>query len=280
MKKISKMLLYLLITAFIFQAGVAVYAEVSGGTTETTSTETDQDPVTESDIVISQTVLDQIQSSDPEHYDKNVAYYKHLLISLNVHDSFKEEIERLIMEGYPLQAILIGYEFLYESFGLITELAPMISLKTAETKWETIFAAYHTNHPTFIPRTFDSKGLDKLMNNPSLSSDDIMIADRVSFVTGTPFEDLITAKLGVLHWKSIAASKGVLYSADKLPTVPITIEQINKYTGQNGMTEDQVVEAFVLAFKAGKDAKIVMDRLIAGDSKEAIMADSYMEKYE
>jgi hypothetical protein len=280
MRKIPKILLIILMSAFILKAGADVYAFVNGETTEDTSTVTVLGPVSENEIVISQEILNQIQSNGPDEFERNVINFKNMLVSLNVHDQFREEVESLIMEGYPLPNILISYEYLYDNFGLISELEPMVSLKNPEMAWESIFMEYNSDHPPFIPRTFNTTDLEKLMNTPSLSSDDIMIADRVSFVTGKAFADVIGLKLVTANWKAITADLGVLYSADTLPTVQVTTEQINKYTGQDGMTEDQVVEAFVIAHKTGEEAQFVIDRFKAGNSKEAIFADSYIEKYE
>jgi hypothetical protein len=273
MRKHSKILLVILMTALIWQAGAAAYAAVSGE-------EETQSSAGEEEVFISQEVLDQIQQYDADRYNENVAQYKEMLTALDVHDLHKLEIEKLILEAHPLPNILISYKFLYESFGLISELQPMVSQRSTEHTWEDIFKAYHATHPVFVPRNFESEELERLRSIPSLTSDDIMLADQVSFVTGKNFDEVLNARLNGLHWKLITAGEGILYSSDTLPTVQITIEQIDRYTGEAGMTEDQVVEAFVLAYKAGIEPKTVIERLQAGVSREAIMAEAYLAKYE
>jgi hypothetical protein len=275
MKKLSKILFIILMLGFVFQAGFAVYATVSGGTAETSDSE---ETVTEDDIVISQEVLDQIQAFDPDHYEKNVDNYKNLLISLNVHESFKQEIERLIFEGRPLPDLLIGYEFLYQSFGVISGLEPFVVQKASGASWETIFTEYNAAHKEFVPRAFDPDYLERLMSTPSITSDDIMIADRAAFVTGKTFQEVMEAKLEAANWKESTAREGILYSADKLPRVQITNEQIEKYTGQ-GLTENQIALAFVIAHKVGKEAQSVIEKIKDGYSEEAIYAESWTEKY-
>jgi hypothetical protein len=281
MRKISKILLICFLAGMIIQTGLSALAAVSNSTEEqSTSSNSSDVSSTEIDIDISQDVLNQIKANNPKKYDLNVNNYKHVLISLNVDDTLKQEVDRLILARHSVSDILIGYEFLYVNFGLISELESMVTLKKSGKAWESVFVDYNKKHQLFTPRTFESNYLEELSNTPSLTSDDIMIADRISHVTGLAFKDVIDAKLSTEHWKSLAASYGVLYSLDTLPTVPITIEQIEQYTKRYQMTEDQVVEAFVLAHKAGKDAMAVIERKKAGDSDEAIWADSYVAQYE
>jgi hypothetical protein len=278
MKKISPLLLILLVTALVFQAGFAVYANVINESNTSISDNT-QDTSTEINTEISQEVLDKIQASDPENYEQNVANYKHLLVSLNVHSLFKKEIERLIIEGYSLPDLLIGYEFLYQHHGTVSDLNNFMRQKSSEAGWEDIFTNYNAAKEEFIPRAFDPIYLEDLMSRPSLSSDDIMIVDLVSFYTDKTFAELIELRQFPAEWNNKLAELGFLYNAETLPRVQITTEQLDKYVGQNGLSEDQVAEAFVIAHKLGKEAKVVIEKIKAGNTEEGIFAESFIEQY-
>jgi hypothetical protein len=199
---------------------------------------------------------------------------------LNVHDKLKQEIERLAAANHKLPNVLIAYAFLYQSYGQLSDLEPMVVNKEAGKTWSVVFSEYAEAHPVFAPRAFDSSYLEQLMQTPNLTSDDIMIADRVSFATGKPFEEVLSNRLKSISWKAANADLGILYSAEKLPRVQITAEQLDKYTASGKLTEDQVAQAFVIADKAGKSADSVIEQIKAGHSEEAILAQAYSEKYE
>ncbi|MFC4597668.1 hypothetical protein [Cohnella hongkongensis] len=286
MRKISKLFLVAIIVAMTLPAGYAAFAMVSS-TSATSSTamppaldSSAMDVINADSIVISQQVLDKIKQSDPGNYEKNVTHYKNLLIELSVHDKYKQEIERLVAENHKLPNVLIAYEFLYQSYGQLSDLERMVVNKKGGKAWSAIFSEYAEAHPVFTPRAFDSAYLEQLMQTPNLSTDDIMIADRVSFALDKPFEEIIGDRLKAISWKAVSADLGILYNADQLPRVQITAEQLDKYTASGKLTEDQVAQAFVIANKAGKNVDSVIEQIKAGYSEEAILAQAYTEKYE
>lgn len=206
--------------------------------------------------------------------------YKQLLVTLDVHEKFKQEIERLIMAGHRLQDLLIAYDFLYQNFGKMQDLESLIKQKEAGKPWEALFTAYNTSHTEFVPRAFDPDYLEGLMKMPGFTSDDVMMADRVSFVSGKPVKDLIAAKLeSQRNWKDVTAELDILHGTSTLPRVQITAQQLSKFAKPGAFTEEQVAEAFVLAQKIGKSPETVIEKMKTGLTEEAIMADGYMEKY-
>lgn len=278
MKKSMKLVVMLLAAALALPAGFAVYAEVSGSTTQQ-SPEDSVAYVTEKSIPIAQEVLDKIKLADAANYDRNVAAYKKLLVTLHVLPSLKKEIEKLVMEGYALPEIMIGYEFLYHSFGTVADMRDFVERQAGGETWNNIFIAYDRSHPGFQPRSFDSAYLEKLMNLPYMGTDDIMIADRLSFVSGKRFEDIVGEKQAAAHWNVIAAKSGILFGADELPRVQIKSEHMQQLRAQTGLSEEKITEAFVIAAKTGEKLEDVVFQMDAGDSAEAIFAASYENKY-
>jgi hypothetical protein len=276
-KKVIKVLIVVLTLAFVvqgvFSAISLVNAESSG---DSVSTETD---TSNTSIVISDEVQQKIKESDPENFEQHIENYKNLLITFNVHVNFKNEIERLILEDYKIWDLMVAYEYLFHQFGLASDLEIFVTKKEQGTSWETIFLEYVENTTQFIPRAFETEYLEQLMSAPGVSSDDIMIADRVSFITGQPFDTLITAKMEDQTWQEINAQANILYSSDLLPRVQVTSDQLEKFTQSHGMTEEQVVEGFVLANKVSQDPKSIIDNMKSGYTQEEIFAESYTAKY-
>lgn len=230
-------------------------------------------------IVISEEVLTNIQSSDPEHYDKNLNNYKNLLSRLNVHQAFQVKIERLIQDGRPLPDILTAYEFVYHQSGMFQSVEQFVKQRQSGTMWETIFRSYTRSHPRFAPRAFEPELLESWMKTPGLTADDIMIADRISFESGKPVPQLLAAKNESKSWQEQNAELGIVFSASILPRVRVTAEQLDKFTKKFRMTEQQVVEAFVLADKLGLKPEDVVAKLGSGLAEEAVYAESYTIKY-
>jgi hypothetical protein len=253
-------------------AGIAAFAAEDVGLTGSTS-QTANEPV------ISQAVLDRIRAADPANYDRHVADYKKLLVTFNVHDSIRQEIEKLVLDGYALPEILIGCEFLYHSFGTVADLRSFAVQQAAGASWKQLFTEYNRNQPVFKPRSFPSDYLEKLMSTPGLTADDIMIADRLAAATGRPFEEIIEEKLTSPEWRGITAKAGILFGGDKLPRIQIKNEQLQAFQSESGMPAARIAEAFVIAHKVGKTAEAVVGKLREGYSPEAVFAESYEQKY-
>ncbi|TMV50644.1 hypothetical protein FE783_08085 [Paenibacillus mesophilus] len=275
MKTYSKLLSILLILGMAVYAGIAAFAAEDGGAAGQTGS-TGQ---TTNDLVISQAVLDRIRAADPANYDRHVADYKALLVKLGIHDSIRQEIEKLVLDGYALPEILIGCEFLYHSFGTVADLRSFAVQQAAGASWERLFTEYNRNQPVFKPRSFPSDYLEKLMSTPGLTADDIMIADRLANATGRPFEEIIEEKLTSPEWRGITAKAGILFGGDKLPRVQIKNEQLQAFQSESGLSAARIAEAFVIAHKVGKTAETVVGKLKEGYSPEAVFAESYEQKY-
>jgi hypothetical protein len=263
-------------------AGIAALAAEGGGTaTERTSPAGGQTAGQASEPTISDEVLDRIRAyvSDTASYDRHVANYKQFLVSFGLHDSIRQEIEKLVLEGYPLPELMIGGEYLYHSFGTVADLRSFARQRSEGAEWESIFVEYNRGRAEFKPRSFQPDYLERLMRTPALSADDIMIADRIAVATGTTFEETIDAKRTTPHWRTITAKYGILFSGDKLPRVQIKNEQMQSFRDGSGLTDARIAEAFVIAHKIGTTAEDVVGKMKEGYSPEAVFAESYGRKY-
>ncbi|MCG7408436.1 hypothetical protein MH117_13480 [Paenibacillus sp. ACRRX] len=206
--------------------------------------------------------------------------YKDMLAELDVHDKFKREIDKLVGKGYDLSDLMVAYEFLYQSYGRMQELEALVKQQDSGKSWEHVFKDYNKSHKPFVPRAFDTDYLESLMKTNGLTSDDIMIADRIGFVSAKAFKDILIAKLETQNsWKEIAAEHNIVNSSSTLPRVPVTQEELSKFTSASKLTEERVTEAIVLAKKIGKTPQQVISSMKSGQSEEAILADGYVEKY-
>lgn len=271
MKKISRALVVLLALGAVIQIGRVLAETALSGESPAAGDAVNTD--------ISQEVLNKLNETDPGRYDLNVSRFKNLLLTLNVHEKFKNEIERLILEGHDLPDLLIAYEFLYQNFGKKQELESLATQKESGKTWSAVFAEYNRNHEDFVPRSFEPDYLESLTTTAGMTPDDIMLADRISFVSGSPVKDIIADKLeSQKTWKQIAADLDILHSASTLPRVQITEKQMARLVSGT-FTERQVAEAFVLAQKLGETPETIAGLMKAGKTEEAVMAESYTEKY-
>ncbi len=266
--QLLKAAITILLLAIIIQIVYISYTIAQGETTTNDKTET----ATEQSVTyeISEEVQNKIQ------VDINI--YRTFLVKHNVQQRFKEEIERLILSEYKLQEILIAYEFLSENFGKMEELEKLCQEKQSGKTWEQLFIAYNAEHGDFVPRAFDPDYLEELMHNSNISADDIMIADRVSNNSNTAYEIVIMYRANGLTWAKINEKLGILNSQSKLPRVQVTNEQIEQYTS-GGLTENQVVEAFVIAKKISKSEEEIINKIKQGYSQEKIYAEYYQKIY-
>lgn len=230
-------------------------------------------------LEISNEILDIIKSSDPEKYTRNVEKYKNLLKELNVHISFKNEIERLINKKYKLPDILTAYSFLNDNYGKIEDIEVLVKEKVSGKQWSQIFKNYLKNNPEFVPSNFDSQYLDKLLQTPGISDDVIMITDRVSQKAKTDFSEIFDKKINGLSWRLINAQYGIVNGLEKSPHLSVTREQLDKYANKYKLSEKQVIEAMALANKLELSDDDVLEAVKNGLSKEDIYSKAYHEKY-
>lgn len=229
---------------------------------------------------ISSDVLERLQEeTDSSTYEFQVNRLKNLLVTLDVHEKFKQEIERLIKAGHSLPDVMVAYEFLYQSYGQLKELEPLIERKEDGQTWPAVFTNYNLKHKKFVPRSFESDYLEGLLKTPGVTPDDIMLADRLSFVTGDKVEEILNNRLeAAKSWEQIAVERNVLNGSSALPRVQITEAEMARFSTDT-FTEDDVAEAFVLAEKLAEAPETIVEQMQVGKSEETIMAESYVNKY-
>lgn len=303
--KYKKILVSFLIGALILQAGLIGYSMIGNGTFGTENNDASVSPnpgvrkqidgngnseVTgeskednnlkdQTSIEISQEILDLIKSSDPDNYDKNVDNYKKLLKELNVHIIFKNEIERLIKNGFKVPDILTTYTFLNDCYGNMNDLEVLLKEKKSGKDWIYIFTQYNKKHPAFIPSNFDSGYLDKLLKTRDIDQDDLMIGDRVSQNARVDFADVINKRIKGMSWRVINAQYKIVNGLEESPHLNITAEQLERYTAQSNLTEKEVIDALTISRKLGLSADSVLKSIKQGLSKEEIYADAYLKKF-
>lgn len=236
------------------------------------------DVLTLQDIVIKQEVLDMIKKSDEANYEKNIANYKNTLVELNVQKSFKEEIERLVLSGYNLKDVLVAYEFLNINFGKKSELQGFVAKKQQGKSFTGIFSDYNSL-TEFTPRTFEPEYLERLMTEPNIDTDDIMIADIIADKLNKEFDEVISYKLDGLLWKHVNEKLEILSSAQNLPRIMVNNDEIEEYKEQYGLSEDKIVDAFVIAANLKKNVIEILPKFKAGYNREQIFAEFLQNKY-
>ncbi|WP_334078046.1 hypothetical protein [Paenibacillus sanfengchensis] len=205
--------------------------------------------------------------------------YEEWLNEFDVHDKFRAELERLRGEQHSRRDLMVAYTFLYYQYGKIDELEPLVKRKEGGDSWAKVFADSLKDHDGFVPRTYDTKYLESLTSAANISADDIMIADRLSFVTGEPMDSMLSAKLeSGKKWKDIAAELGIVNGSSALPRVEITAAQLEKFSTTT-FPQEKVAEAFVLSQKVGLKPQEVVSQMKAGRTQTDIMAKAWAGRY-
>lgn len=230
-------------------------------------------------IVISSEIQECIKKIDNKNFKKNVQNYKQLLIDLEVPDNYKSEIENMMKKGYIISDILTAYEFLYESYGLIDELEGLLEKKKAGKTWAEVFKGYNKTYKDYVPSNFKSGYLEELLKDPNITVDDVMNADRISQKGIKKFDQLMKLEKDGYTREEINGKIGIVNTAEEFPRVELTHIEVMDYEESIGLSEEQVVDALVMAKKMDEDEKKILKMVKKGSKKEDILAQHYSEKY-
>ena len=232
-----------------------------------------------SNIEVSEEVLNNIRSSDPGNAEKNMRNYKKLLAEFNVDKQFSQEIEKAIKNGYNAPDIFAAYDFLNENYGQISELDELLKNKKKGLPWSDVFKEYEDIHKEFKPRNFEAGVIEKLLKDSVLTADDVMIADRISQKGLKGFEELLNLRKEGKTWAEINIGLGIVNMQSKFPRFAVTSDQVRVYVKTRGLTEDQVINAIVIAQKMEREEDEIIDKVKSGKKKEDIYSLCYEEKY-
>lgn len=232
-----------------------------------------------SDVLISSDVEGLIKNQDVKNADKNIKNYKKLLKELDVLDQNTTEFKRLMKNGHKVSDIFISYEFLYENFGLTKELEGLLNKKEGGKPWDEVFKEYKDADKEFVPTSFKPGFLEKLLKTPDITGDDVMIADRISQKGLKKFDELIAMKKEGKKWKEINSELGLVNTAEKLSSIALTKERVEKQVKRTGLDENQIVNALIICEKYGIDDEVIVDKVNKGSKIEEIYAGVYISKY-
>jgi len=193
--------------------------------------------------------------------------------------SFQAQVEEMYSKGHKVQDVLAAYDYLYQNYGNIYELEGLILQKESGKAWKDIFKEYKKGKEEFVPRNFQGGELEKIFKTPGITSDDVIIADRIAVQTGAEFDELIAMRGQGMNWKAINEGFGIVNTSGELPRAAITSAQVKSHMKSTGLNEGKVLEALVLAQKLDKDGKAVIEKIKAGNDEEDIIAESLEEKY-
>lgn len=297
--KYIKAIVFVLLTAGVLQAGIMAYSAVSDhiakkytkkiAYTDVQNTAAPGNSVQEvkvpkkeidiSKISLKKEVEDKITSLDAANAAKNIKNYKMLLAALDVPGSFQAQIEGMYDKGHKVQDVLAAYEYLYQNYGKIDEIEGLLKQKKSGKVWKNIFKEYKKSKEEFKPTNFKSGKLEEIFKTPGITPDDIIIADRIAQQEGLEIDELLDMRGSGMNWKTINEGLGILNTSDELPRAAVTSAQVKNYMKNTGLSEEQVLEAIVIAQKLSGDGKTVVEKIKAGKAEEDIIAESLEEKY-
>lgn len=270
-KRILNIAAFMLAGGVLLQTAILAYTGAFGGI--------GAGDIDTSQVEVSQEIQDLIKVQDEDQFKRNLRNYKEMIVLLNVHEKFKNNIENMIVNGKKITDIMIAYTFLNDCYGKTEEIGTLINQKEAGSSWVEIFKQYNRKNRAFKPQSFDFDYLENLMKQSGITNDDIMIADRVSQSAGIDFKEIIDRKADGESWKEINAAYGIVNGQETLPRVPISSEQLNKHTAGGALSEEQVTEVLVTAYKLGLDEQTAIDKAKAGYTNEMFFAETLEQKY-
>jgi len=270
-KKILKIFGLAISAIILLQTAITTYASIFGDSRD--------NEVDISNVFVSQEIQNIIRQQDISSFNKNLTAYKRMIVLLDVHENYKTEIERLINEGKRINDLMAAYTFLNDCYGKIDELEQLVIQKEQGKSWVEIFTNYNNKNIAFVPRNFDFNYLDELMTKEGITTDDIMICDRVSQKSGVPYEEIIELRLEGKTWKEINAELGIVNAQNIMPHVPVTPEQIKKYTADGRLNEEEVVFALVTSYKLGIDETEAINKAKSGYTPEMFFSEAVEKKY-
>lgn len=299
-RRLTKTIVVILLIAGVLQAGIMAYSDFAGQIIGKYKQETPKIEVENtaaannalqevkipkkeidiSKIILKKEVEDKITSLDTANAAKNIKNYKLLLAALDVPKSFQGRIEDMYNKGHKVQHVLAAYEYLYGNYGNIDALEGLIKQKESGKAWKDIFKTYKKSEEEFKPSNFQDGKLEEIFKTPGITPDDIIIADRIAQQEGIEFDELLAERSRGMNWKAINEELGIVNTSDELPRTAVTSEQVMSHMKNTGLSEDQVIEALVLAQKLEKDGKTIVEKVKAGKAEEDITAESLEEKYQ
>ncbi|MDT8718753.1 hypothetical protein IAI10_19015 [Clostridium sp. 19966] len=219
-----------------------------------------------------------IKKADAKNYKRNIENYKKVLVQFSVDEGYRDEIDKLIAEGNNMTDIFTAYDFLNDNYGMLKDLEMLLQEKRKGANWTNIFSKYKAESRNFKPSDFSAEYLNKLLGEYKLTAEDIMLADRVSQLSGKKFEDIIENKRKGKTWSEIKKEIGIINLQADMERVSIASNDVKKYVGEN-FSQQQAMDALVMAKKLNKEANVVVNEIKAGKTQEDIYAEYYAEKY-
>ncbi|TCK93196.1 hypothetical protein EDC19_1385 [Natranaerovirga hydrolytica] len=211
-------------------------------------------------------------AEDPRPKSDFYAYY-------NISESQRDYIKDLIEMGYPLEKIQVGYAFIYDRFGKLEHLKSILEKESQGESWASVFEAYDLTYGIFQPTSFDSDSLDTLMQS-HLSSDEIMIIDRIAFASEEAFDVLMIQVMEGTSFEEIIDALELVGHIKLYPRVQVTEEVLNHYQNQYALEDMQIIEAMVIAEKLDLNEKNILESTAQGMTEYEILGYYLQEIFE
>lgn len=279
-KKIKSITIFVLIM-FLISGGIVglsatgvfnLIAENIGKTekTEKSASQNQKKEIDISNVIIDENISEKIKKSDAKNNKKNIDNIKKEIASLQIDGKRLEKIYQLVDSGFSVPEILTAFRFLNEQYGGLDEMDILLNKKSQGISWSKIFDDYLNEYPEFKMTAFDEKELNSYRAG-GLTTDDIMIADRLSQRGYESFEELIGKRQKGESWKSIKENFNVINMEEKLQVVSIDASTIKKITKENNISEEDAIEAIVLSRNLNVDEDETIKLKKSNQSKQVVL---------
>lgn len=219
-----------------------------------------------------------MQLAETQTSQLQVNQLKREVAELKIDDTYLEVIGEVLSFGYTMQDILIAYRFLNEQYGNISELEGLLSEKQSKD-WSEVFESYNLKYPEFIPsEDFTVEELELYLSQ-GMTSDDIMIADRMAQRGYASFPELIGWRMSGKSWREIKKEFQIINLEEKLKVVSVNHDEITKTMRETGLSEEAVLDAVILSKKLNVDQGELISETQYSMKKENVWEKAYELRY-
>lgn len=232
-----------------------------------------------SKISIPSELENQFDTMDSTMSESRIKKMKKFILEFNVGELYLSKITKHLKNNDKYLDILMAYDLVNENYGTVDDFENILNDRKANKEWVQIIKEYIEKQIKYEQRKYDNDEIKELLSDTDITTNDLMIADRLSQKGIKTFDDLISLRKKGKGWREINESLGILNVVEKYPVLSIKLSDVEKHKKSSGLSEKQVKDVLIEAKKYNKDFEEAFKFAKKGKSKIELKASFLEEKY-
>lgn len=232
-----------------------------------------------SNVTLDSSLETRIMQRDSTNGNKKIEKIKKEVAELGIEGKLYQKLEELIIKGYSISDVLKATRFLYDNYGNINEIEALLLKRNGNMSWEEIFKEYMESNLEFTPTDFPDGVIDGYIKK-GFTTDDLMIADRLSKKVNLEISKLLEMKAKGKSWKEIKGDFDIVNNEERIKSVRINESDVKAYMEKYNLSDNEVVEAMITADKLDTDEEEAVKQKKDGKKKEEILGKLYEQKFD